>query len=172
MIDVFSEGFTKTNEELDKSQKAVTEEELYLVDEVPENASLVNISMRIPGDIKNNRYISRTFDIIINEFMSNYNVLKEVIWDLSTGPQAFIIIQKDAGILKEEAIKFEKEQVLGQLADIDIFAIEGDEPSPITREELGLPARTSISKDENQQSISLAEVRLKISKLIADNVTF
>lgn len=178
MVDVFSEGYKKTDEQIENSKRSASEEENYLVDEIPENCSLITITMRIPGPIKNNRYISRTFNVIVDKFIADYKVIKEVLWDLSTGPQAFIIIDKDPGILKQETVKYEDNDPLGNIADIDVFAVDEDSVSPITRKELDVPARKCIICDKTAKECteksnhSLEELRQKINNIINENVDF
>ncbi|WP_125767822.1 citrate lyase holo-[acyl-carrier protein] synthase [Companilactobacillus furfuricola] len=178
MVDVFSEGYKKTAEEIKSAQQSALEEENYLIDEIPENCSLVNITMRIPGQIKNNRYISRVFNLVVERFRQKYKIIKEVLWDLSTGPQAFLIIEKDPGILKQETIEYEASDPLGLISDVNVFAVEDDQVSPITRKELGLPDRKCIIDDKSakeckkDQNHSLAEMYQKIDKIINDNVEF
>ncbi|MCH4008358.1 citrate lyase holo-[acyl-carrier protein] synthase [Companilactobacillus sp.] len=174
MVNVFSEGYTMTDEQIKKGQEATLEEENYLIDEIPENCALVNITMRIPGRIKNNRYISRSFNLVVNDFLQRYQIVKEVLWDLSSGPQAFIIIQKDPGILKKETVAYENEQPLGNISDINVYAVEGDELSAITRKELGLPERKGIIADEyeSEHKHSIEEYHEAIDKIINEHVSF
>lgn len=178
MVDVFSEGYKKTKAEIKSGKQSALEEENYLIDEIPENCSLVNITMRIPGQIKNNRYISRTFNIVVDRFRKKYKILKEVLWDLSTGPQAFLIIEKDPGILKQETIEYEANDPLGVISDVNVFAVDNDQVSPITREELELPDRKCIMCDKSAKECkknhnhSMEEMYQKIDKIINDNVDF
>lgn len=178
MVDVFSEGFAKTDEQIEQSKQAVIEEENYLVDEIPESSSLVNIAMRIPGPIKNNRYISRTFDLIVKQFVNKYKISKIVTWDLSTGPQAFIIVDKDPGLLKQECVDYEINDPLGPIADIDVFSVEEDHVSEISRKELGLNPRKCLVCDKSGKECkrnnnhTQAEINRAIDQIINDNVKF
>lgn len=178
MVDVFSEGYKKTDEEIKSGQQSALEEENYLIDEIPENCSLVNITMRIPGQIKNNRYISRVFNIVVDRFRKKYTIVKEVLWDLSTGPQAFLIVEKDPGILKQETVEYEANDPLGTISDVNVFAVDDDQVSAITREELGLPDRKCLMGDgsakdcKQNKNHSLEEMYQKIDKIINDNVEF
>lgn len=134
--------------------------------------------MTIPGPIKNNRFLSHTFDVVVKDFLSNYNVVKEILWDITTGPEAFIIIEKDPGVLKEEAIKYESDKPLGAIFDINVFTVEGDSVDPITRKELGVPEKKCMICDNTKkecvtnQTHSDEEFRQFIDKLINDNIDF
>ncbi|AKP66486.1 citrate lyase holo-[acyl-carrier protein] synthase [Companilactobacillus ginsenosidimutans] len=178
MVEVFSEGFKQTKEQINKSKNSTAEELNYLIDEIPENCALVSITMRIPGEIKNNRYISRTFNVIVDKFMKFYSVVKEVRWDVSTGPEAFLIVEKDPGFLKQETIKYESEEPLGTLVDINVYAVEDNSVSQITRKELGLEPRKCLVCDKHANDCkrdhnhSVEEMRETIAKIINENITF
>ncbi|KRL67831.1 citrate lyase holo-[acyl-carrier protein] synthase [Companilactobacillus versmoldensis] len=178
MVKVFSEGYVKTDEQIVKSRQNARDEENYLVDEIPENCALLNITMRIPGPIKNNRYISRAFNIVVNEFLKKYKVLKEVLWDLSSGPQAFLIIEMDAAYLKQQAVNYEEEEPLGPISEISVFGVVNDNVSEVTRKELDLEPRTCLLCDrqadecQTQQNHTLDELRQRVDQIINQYVNF
>lgn len=80
--------------------------------------------------------------------------------------------------MKHETIKFEEDNPLGPISDINVFAVENDQVSAITREELGSPARKCIICDKTgheckkNKNHTTDELHQAIDTIINENVTF
>lgn len=175
MVNIFAEGFKQSKEQMIKSRMASEGERKYLIDEIPDYSSLVSASLRIPGPIKNNEDLSEIFEKGFKSFISDFDVKKRIFWDIATGPQAFVIVNSDAQIVKTAAVKFENETPLGEIFDIDVYIVHDDTLGPLRRADLHLqPRKCLICKKTAEECIkernhSVDELQKHISDLIVNN---
>lgn len=166
MIDIFAEGFEQSDSQLDFSHIANVGERKYLSDEVPDYGSLVSAKLNIPGPIKNNQYLSNIFEKGFTGFIEDFEIEKKIMWDIATGPQAFVIVGADAQIVKNSAVIYENINPLGKLFDIDVYIVHGDTLGALRRKDLNIPPRENIYKNAK----TLKEQQDIVCKLINDNV--
>ncbi|WP_334328792.1 citrate lyase holo-[acyl-carrier protein] synthase [Companilactobacillus sp. HBUAS59699] len=174
MVNIFTEGFPQDEKQMAASHIANEGERKYLLDEIPDYASLINAGLRIPGPIKNNEYLSEIFECGFKDFISNFDIKKRVVWDVATGPEAFAIVNSDAQIVKTAAVKFENENPLGEIFDIDVYIVHGDTLGSLNRKDLHLQPRKCLICDKTaeecirERNHSVEELQAHISKLIND----
>lgn len=175
MVNVFAEGFEQNDKQIAHSHKASMGERKYLSDEVPDYASLINASLRIPGPIKNNEYLSEIFEKGFKDFVSDFDIKKRIIWDIATGPEAFAIVNSDAQIVKTAAVKYENDSPLGSIFDIDVYIVHGDTLGALKRDDLKLEPRKCLICDNSasecirDQNHTVKELQAHISSLINNN---
>lgn len=175
MVNIFAEGFKQDEKQIAKSHIANEGERMYLLDEVPDYASLVNAGLRIPGPIKNNEYLSEVFEQGFKDFISNFDIKKKVVWDIATGPEAFAIVNSDAQIVKNIAMKFENENPLGEIFDIDVYIVHDDTLGSLKRKDLHIKPRKCLICDKTAEECirdhnhTVEELQAHISELINNN---
>lgn len=104
---------------------------------------LVTITLNIPGEVKNNKMIEKVFLEICKNFNdklldNDIDILyheEKTTWD---GPEAYIVVNNSANLIKKIAIEFEKNHKLGRIADIDVMNKKGKD---IGRQDVGFKRR-------------------------------
>ncbi len=112
------------------------------------DASILCFKLNIPGPQKNNQAIKSIFNIGVNEIQIKFideKILFENIKDDFTGPEYFLVIDKDPISVKKKMVDLEENSYFGRLYDIDIKSNGRN----ITRELLGMPSRTCFICDND-----------------------
>ena len=101
-----------------------------------------------------------------------------MIWDVSTGPEAFVIIDAQSSSVKENATKFEDHNEFGRLFDIDVLILKNETLHPLSRSDFKEPERKCLICDKpakvcaRSRTHSVAEMQAYINKLINNNLEF
>lgn len=136
---------------------------------------IITITLNIPGKEKCKKDYMEAHKNITKDFIKCLNDKElpilyfenRVDWD---GPESFIIVDSNERNLKEIAVEFEENHLLGRIADIDI---KGKEKESWSRKELGVaerkclvctnPARRCIISNRH----SLEEILNSIAQIIS-----
>ncbi|KRN99099.1 citrate lyase holo-[acyl-carrier protein] synthase [Companilactobacillus kimchiensis] len=177
MIEVFSEGIEQSITQVLKNRDARVMEQQLLFKKLENNQSLINAKLNIPGPIKNNYYLSQVFKRGLKQFLTGYKVSYQLIWDIATGPEAFVVINEATSSVKENAIKFEDNNEFGRLFDIDVL-IYSNELHPLSRKDFDQQPRKCLICEKpakvcaRSRTHSVIEMQGYINKLINNNLEF
>lgn len=175
MVEIFSEGIEQDITHVLRSRDARVQEQHILFNELQDNQSLVNAKLNIPGPIKNNSYLSEVFQRGLGQFLNNQRVIKKVIWDVATGPEAFVILEGSVKSAKENAINFEDNTEWGRLFDIDVLIYKND-LKPLSRKDFDQPERKCLICEKpakvcaRSRTHSVVDMQNYINKLINNNL--
>ena len=109
----------------------------------------------------------------LKRFLQESKVDYRLIWDVATGPEAFLILDGSAKDSKQAAIEFEDNDNLGRLFDIDVL---NKQHGHYSRVELGMQTRKCLICNENAKECarsrkhSVAELQNKISEIYAEEI--
>ncbi|GEO57620.1 citrate lyase holo-[acyl-carrier protein] synthase [Companilactobacillus bobalius] len=176
MVDVFSKGIPQDITQILKSRDMRVREQLILLKKLNNNQSLINAKLNIPGPIKNNAYLIQVFYRGLKRFLQESKVDYRLIWDVATGPEAFLILDGSAKDSKQAAIEFEDNDNLGRLFDIDVLTEDDGVPHPVSRQDFHQVGRKCIMCDQpakvcaRSRKHSVKEMQNYISELINKNV--
>lgn len=139
------------------------------------NSVVLSVTMNIPGDVK----VSGTLETVFNLFIMR---LKKTIQDipmlfdnsqrLKTGLEYYAVVHCDAIELKRRMIALEQETADGRLMDIDVLTNGHNGISPMSRQELGYPARLCyVCGDDakvcgRSRKHTIEQMRLAIAQLL------
>ena len=136
-----------TLEEILHSKDQRRLEQKRLLREFPDK-TLVVLTVVIPGNIKKcyeSEIISKEGLRLLDEYFSEKIIYKDVR-DLVTGFEAYFILDsQDKQKIKKKVIEIEDNTSLGRYMDIDVL---DDEGIPISRRQMGYPARKCILCDD------------------------
>ncbi|CAJ1189932.1 citrate lyase holo-[acyl-carrier protein] synthase [Companilactobacillus nantensis] len=178
MIDVFSKGIPQDIAHVLNNRDARVLEQKQLLQKTKSHQSLVSAKLNIPGPIKNNFYLTDFFQHGLTEFLKNLAVDYQLLWDVATGPEVFLIINGDTSDIKQAAIKFEDNNELGRLFDIDVLKVENGAIHPLSRHDFDQPERKCLLCDKpakvcaRSRTHSVAEMQKYINKLINKQLEF
>lgn len=141
--------------------------------------TLVDVSLNIPGPIKNNRYLEKLFNYGIKELENSWDKLgysyKLVVsLDEDTGCENFYILDLSIKTVKKTTIDFEDQTELGRLFDADVLV--KDKNAAISRRDLGKQPRKCFicnrpaKECARSRRHSVVEMQNYISKLYTKNV--
>ena len=136
---------TITLEQLLSARDRRAEREHQLLEAFPD-ASLVVLTVIMPGNVKRDRNSLTVAHAALSELNALFDgktILNENR-DLPTGFEAFFVVDSPELPLKQALASIEDSHPLGRLMDLDVIRHDG---SPISRSELGLPARTCMLCD-------------------------
>ena len=176
MIDVFSKGISQDITQILKSRDMRVKEQFALLKKLKSNQSLINAKLNIPGPIKNNAYLIQVFRSGLKRFLQESKVDYQLIWDVATGPEAFLILNESAKDSKQAAIEFEDNDDLGRLFDIDVLTEDDGVPHPLSRKDFHQVERKCIMCDQpakvcaRSRKHSVKEMQNYIDELINKNV--
>lgn len=110
--------------------------------------TVVCFKLNIPGPVKNNQWLRKLFREglgAIEEALdlgTKTPVVREIFPDLPTGPEAFLVLDRDTGGVKRDMVALEDHEVFGRFYDIDVEGGPGSiRPGAVSREDLGLSER-------------------------------
>lgn len=135
--------------------------------------SLVCLTVIMPGKVKRNS-LSLTVahaavDAIRKSFAPSITYSEER--DLSTGYEAYFIVDTDEKQAKQTVCSIEEEHLLGRLFDVDVIKQDG---VPMSRTELGLPQRRCLLCNNEarycmrNRTHSQAELQAEIERLVEE----
>lgn len=175
MIDIFSEGIKQDITHVLRNRDARVMEQRQLFQNLKNNQSLINAKLNIPGPIKNNNYLMEVFQSGLEYFLEDQMIDYRLVWDVATGPEAFVIIDANSSSVKKKAIHFEDDTKLGRLFDIDVL-IYKDSLKPLNRKEFGHSERKCLICDKpakvcaRSRTHSVEEMQIYINNLINNNL--
>lgn len=179
MIEVFSEGIEQDIAHVLRNRDARVHEQQVLSKKLRENQSLINAKLNIPGPIKNNYYLARLFKRGLEQFLETLPVAYRLIWDVATGPEAFVIVSETASSVKQKAVTFEDDNEFGRLFDIDVLIYNNDNNlQPLSRKDFNQPSRKCLICDKpakvcaRSRTHSVDEMQRYINKLMNDDLGF
>lgn len=110
------------------------------------NNTIISFTLNTPGEEKDNkdyRKIHRqAFDYIIDSLRKrDIDILYKERFELSTGPEGYIVVDEDGKRIKSLMIEIEEKHFLGRLFDIDIF---NKNMKQISRKDLNLKERKCL----------------------------
>lgn len=139
---------------------------------------IIIITLNIPGDDKCKEDYLYAHNAIKKDFIKDlYRYGLSILYFESRlnkdGPEAFLVVNKDAKTLKQIGIKFEESHLLGRIADIDVK----DNNKVWSRTDLGLKGRmcllcsNPVRRCILSRRHSLKEILLCINKVISNHRT-
>lgn len=176
MIDVFSKGVQQDIAHVLNNRDARVLEQKQLLNQVKSNQSLVSAKLNIPGPIKNNYYLADFFQKGLNILLQGMKVDYRLLWDIATGPEAFLIVAGEAKDIKKIAIEFEDSNEFGRLFDIDVLVVDNGVIRPLSRQEFAQPERKCLMCDKpakvcaRSRTHSVETMQAYINKLINKNL--
>lgn len=137
-------------------------------------ASLVSVSMNIPGDIKQFPMAHEAFCEGLNALRDAFagHILAEETFFLSTGDEALLALDLAGENVKRQTVALEEGLPLGRLFDMDVLDRNA---AAFSRTALGLPPRRCLLCGENakicgrSRAHSLAELRSRIANILNDH---
>lgn len=124
------------------------------------NKVVISFKLNIPGPIKNNDYLVRIFQtgwrVLLSQLTGHVIEHSRMESGLTTGPEAFLVVDGDLSQLKQLTIKFEDDFPLGRLFDVDLMAGQ-DEKYQLSRQDLGFAPRTCLICDQEAKSCMKAQ---------------
>jgi len=178
MIDVFAEGIEQDIAQVLKNRDARVAQQHLLVESLQSNQSLINAKLNIPGPIKNNFYLSELFKRGLEQFLNDCQVDYQLIWDVATGPEAFVKVAEKASSVKQKSITFEDNTEFGRLFDIDVLIYSNNNLYPLSRKDFDQQSRKCLICDKpskvcaRSRTHSVAEMQAYINKLMNDDLGF
>lgn len=109
---------------------------------------VVSFTLNIPGPAKDNQLYRKIFDKGMEEIniaLGEGTISHREIVYLTTGPEAFLCVDKVASQIKAETVQIEKNHPLGRLFDYDVFDISF---AKLNRTEMGFPERCCLICEE------------------------
>lgn len=115
-------------------------------------ASLLCVTLNIPGPVKNSAMLSAIFEGLMDEVTAEVPetaILSKELSRFRTGCEYYMLTQLGKDLLKEKMIAFEQEHSLGRLLDLDVLTLEEGRVVPVSRTALGYsPRQCYLCKDE------------------------
>lgn len=171
---VFLNGSKPTLDEvLDNREKRV--EFLRKLFTLYPHCTIISFKLNIPGEIKNNEYITQIFDIGLKHISS---CVKNEKWEsvyskklnLRTGPEYFRVVSALPLEVKEKMISIEENVILGRIFDIDVIYEKNENLYYVERREIGYPNRKCFICDNDAKLCSSRRTHsvLEIHKSMGD----
>lgn len=116
------------------------------------HASLLVVTMNIPGPVKYSSDLAEIFHHMIEEVDDELNqnvILVSRLLELPTGMEYYLLIDTPAVELKEIMIELESRHSYGRLFDLDVVVWKDNLPYPISRQDLGYPSRHCLICQED-----------------------
>lgn len=109
-------------------------------------ATLVWLTLRIPGPIKTNARIEALFQQVVQQLQQQWDskLIHQEMWRLSTGPEAAFLVTVEAKQLKQEMMLLEQKSGFYQLLDLDVIVPAADGVQSISRTIFELPPRPCL----------------------------
>lgn len=176
MIDVFSKGIQQDITHVLRNRDARVLEQKKLLHQLKNNQSLVSAKLNIPGPIKNNYYLATFFKKGLTSFLEEKTVKYQLLWDVATGPEVFLILEGEAKNIKQSAIDFEDSSEFGRLFDIDVLVVYDKILRPLSRKEFAQAERKCLLCDKpakvcaRSRTHSVEDMQAYINKLINKNL--
>lgn len=97
-----------------------------LLKKFPE-ASLLVVTMNIPGNVKNSPIITQAFDRAVSrittELPSDLILFQQFLHE-NTGNEGFYVVNLPASEVKDKMIKVEEDSIQGRLYDLDVLTLD------------------------------------------------
>lgn len=176
MIDVFSEGVSQDIAQVLQDRDNRVNEQRILFRKLDENQSLISAKLNIPGPIKNNLYLIQVFQSGLEQFTQGLEVDYQLIWNIATGPEAFLILNESNIAVKKHSMEFEDNNKLGRLFDIDVLTNSDGSLHPLSRKDFHQAERKCLLCNQpakicaRSRTHSVGEMQNYINKLINKNL--
>ncbi|MGT2924171.1 citrate lyase holo-[acyl-carrier protein] synthase [Streptococcus caviae] len=139
--------------------------------------SLLCLTMNIPGPVKTSPALNQAFEEIVTDI--RHELTKDTVFDhllmSDTGWEYYLISSLPPETLKRKTIDIETAKPVGRLMDLDVLSLKDGYVQPISRQDLGFPARQCYICHENakvcgrSRKHSIEEMRLAIVNLLNQN---
>jgi holo-ACP synthase CitX len=178
MIDIFKSGDKLVLEDILDNKEARTNHKIKLLQDYP-HQTLIAVAFNMPGDIKNNKYITAGFTKMITAFQqflttNNLKISFHEQFDKKTGPEAYFLIDAAGTAIKQLCIAYEELNPSCRLLDIDVYQLIENKFTIIDRGSLqqaprlcylcGKPAKECT----RNQTHAIEELRAKINEIFQD----
>ncbi|MDB1692882.1 citrate lyase holo-[acyl-carrier protein] synthase [Enterococcus casseliflavus] len=159
-----------------RENRSSLQRELLAADE---KAALLVATMNIPGPVKNSAPLTAIFEELITEIeeaVKELIPLANLYRSLETGPEYYLVLPTDPYELKRMMVQIETHHPYGRLVDLDVLAKTQDQLLPISRTEIGLPARSCYICEQDakvcgrSRTHSVADMQQQIRKIIQERV--
>ena len=159
-----------------REQRSITQKKFLSKDL---NSVLISFSLNIPGQIKNNRYITEVFINGCEEIKkvlkaNNIKIILEKNIKEQCGLDLFLLVKYPREALKKMFINLEEESTIGRLYDIDVLYLEGDKIVSLSRLDLEVANRNCLLCDNYSKVCSrnrthnLKDIEVKLDSIYFD----
>lgn len=169
------DGEVVTLAEMMRARELRSARQLSFLKAIP-HASLLSVTMNIPGDIKNSQRLealAKAMCDLIQVELNNDSIYKEEYLSLKTGIEYYCLVELSAKSLKEKMIALEQKTALGRLMDLDVLYLESDHIKAVSRVELGFQTRRCFLCQEDakicgrSRNHTISEMRVAISEMLS-----
>ncbi len=140
------------------------------------DASLLSITLSIPGPHKTSEALMRVFSVLRDAAMDALGatpvLAREELGGVS-GPELLAVVGLPARELKRRMVQIEETHPLGRLADLDVLERTGDTLRSVSRTELGLTPRRCLICDGEAKACArsrahtVREMQERIAEIIS-----
>ena len=143
-----------------------------------EGKSLLCATMNIPGPVKTSPDLNQAFEEIIKTVKNQVgksNFVFEKLLPLDTGWEYYLVSCLPFKELKREMIGIETKNPAGRLMDLDVLSFKDGYIQPISRQDLGFPARQCYICQNDAKVCgrscrhSIEEMQLAIIEILKQN---
>lgn len=179
MIDIFKTGDKQVLTDILANKEARENYKKTLLGE-NQDQTLISVSFNMPGDIKNNEYITRGFYKVVTDLKhylvkSGLTISLDEHFDRSTGPETYFLIDsQESTKIKQICIAYEKDHQIGRLLDIDVYQLVDNQLQLIDRALLEQEPRLCFicaqpaKECARNQTHSIEELRAKINEMFEE----
>lgn len=178
MVDIFKTGNKQTLTDILNNKE---EREAYKVKLLKNDfgKTLISMNFNIPGDIKNNEYIDKGFNKLVEDFKQflvdkGLKISFYEYFSKDTGPEAYFLIDSPSEEIKHMCIDYEEKHEIGRLLDIDVYQIKDNQLKIIDRDlfkqapRLCYVCNQPAKECTRNQTHSIVELRVKINELFQE----
>ncbi|MBR7927930.1 citrate lyase holo-[acyl-carrier protein] synthase [Aerococcaceae bacterium zg-ZUI334] len=140
-------------------------------------ATLLSITLNIPGEVKNSIVLEQFFNQQLNELQSLYQdkVIEQCVSNKFTGNEAFLVIEMEPLRLKKQLIEFEESQPVRRILDLDVLYLNNQELTVVSRKDYRLPSRRCLVCEQDakicgrERKHSVEAIQQKIIELLSSS---
>lgn len=157
-----------------REQRAAVQKELLATDT---QASLLTVTMNIPGPVKNSAALTQLFlEVIetIEETVEDVVPIANLYSNEPTGPEYYLLLSLSCKELKKRMVAIETSHPWGRFFDLDVLYLEQQEVKPYSRKELGYAPRKCFICEQDakicgrSRNHSITELQNKIIAILSE----
>lgn len=166
IMNLLQEGEAVTLEEILQAREIRAGFQYNYITQFP-NCTLAAFKLNVPGSIKTNKLYSYLFETGISKIESklaenSFSIITHEKKWLSTGDEAYWIIDSKPEKIKQEMVYIEEHCELGRIYDIDILYIENDEMKDVKRKDIEAHIRKCFVCSKNAKECARNQTHTKM----------
>lgn len=106
---------------------------------------LICATLNIPGPVKYSASLAEVFQTMVEAVEKTMGETVQTTYispKEHTGPVCYFLTSLPEKEVKKKMVMIEETHPFGRLADLDVLCLADDQPRPVSRKELGIPARS------------------------------